>query len=65
MDMAASMSTKQFHVDQMISEPPFFRYIPDRSTIQRLITRGSNMKDDLAEFDLYQQSLEEGAEAKQ
>jgi len=29
---------------------PIFRYIPDRDTMQRLITRCSNMRDDLAEF---------------
>ena len=52
MDMATSVYTKQFCIDKPIMEP-MFRYIPDRATIQRLITRASNMKDDLAEFDLY------------
>ena len=32
----------------MIKEP-VFRYIPDRATIQRLLMRVSNMKDDLAD----------------
>ena len=63
MDMAASMSTKQFSVEKPISYPTF-RYIPDRTTIQRLLTRCSNMKDDLAEFDLYQ-SAEDGLPAAQ
>ena len=53
MDMAASLAHKQFMLSEMIQEP-VFRYVPDRDTIQRLITRASNMKDDLAEFDLFQ-----------
>ena len=59
MDMATSMATKQFSVEEAISEP-LFRYIPDRTTIQRLLTRCSNMKDDLAE-DLGELGLYESA----
>ena len=40
----------------MIKEP-VFRYIPDRATIQRLLMRVSNMKDDLAEFGLDQDDM--------
>ena len=40
---------KTFIVNEMIPEP-IFRYIPSRATIQRLIMRAANMKDDLAEF---------------
>ena len=42
---------KQFCCQEAILEP-VFRYIPDRRTIQRLIMRAANMKDDLAEFGL-------------
>ena len=47
-------------VEKQIEEP-YFRYIPDRATIQRFLTRCSNMKDDLAEFDLYQSAEDGGA----
>ena len=40
-------------VSETITEP-VFRYIPDRDTIQRLLHRCSNMKDDLAEFELFE-----------
>ena len=53
MDMATSMASKQFVVEEKIIEP-VFRYVPDRDTIQRLLTRCGNMKDDLAEFDLFE-----------
>lgn len=42
---------KTFVVNEMIPEP-IFRYIPSRATIQRIIMRAANMKDDLAEFAL-------------
>jgi len=58
MEMAA-MNFKQFEITEMIPEP-MFRYVPDRETIQRLITRCSNMKDDLAEFDIYDKAQEDG-----
>ncbi len=61
MDMSASMS-KQFTVESKIPEPTF-RYIPDRDTIQRLLTRCSNMKDDLGEFELYDENQPADAEA--
>lgn len=50
-DLEKSIATKSYVVSAPIREP-MFRYIPDRETMQRLITRCSNMKDDLAEFDL-------------
>ena len=62
MDINASMS-KQFAVESKILEPTF-RYIPDRDTIQRLLTRCSNMKDDLGEFDLYEDNQPAEAEAE-
>ena len=31
-------------------QEPYFRYVPDRALIQRLVYRVANMKDDLAEF---------------
>lgn len=43
---------KQLCIREPIPEP-IFRYIPDRDTIQRLLVRCSNMKDDLGEFDLF------------
>ena len=43
---------------------PAFRYIPDRDTIHRLLIRCSNMKDDLAEFDLFEEKHEEEGEEK-
>ena len=42
---------RPFRVEKMIPEP-YFRYIPDRGSIQRLIWRAANMKDDLAEFNV-------------
>ena len=57
MDMATSMATKQFSVEEDISQP-VFRYIPDRATIQRLITRCSNMKGDIDE--ILNQDAEDG-----
>ena len=50
-DLEKSLATKSFVISAPILEP-MFRYIPDRDTMQRLLTRCSNMKDDLAEFDL-------------
>ena len=47
----------------IISEPqiePIFRYVPDRDTIQRLLIRCSNMKDDLGEFELYDEDGAKG-----
>lgn len=41
-----------FTVFEPVKEP-FFRYIPDRSTIQRLLNRVSNMKDDLSELGIF------------
>lgn len=53
MESTADLSTqfigKQFIVESSMLEP-HFRYVPDRGTIQRLITRAANMKDDLAEL---------------
>ena len=43
---------------------PAFRYIPDRDTIHRLLIRCSNMKDDLAEFDLFEEKHDEEGEDK-
>ena len=37
-----------------------FRYIPDRDTIQRLLMRCSNMKDDLAEFEINEDDIAAG-----
>ena len=42
---------KTFEVEKMPLEP-FFRYIPDRQIMQRLIMRAAEMKDDLAELNL-------------
>lgn len=58
MDLATSMATKQFIVNEAITEP-IFRYIPDRTTIQRLLTRCSNIKEDLEEYGIYE-SVEDG-----
>ena len=52
-EMSQSIINKQFMVSETITEP-VFRYIPDRDTIQRLLHRCSNMKDDLAEFELFE-----------
>lgn len=49
----------QFRIDGPIKEP-VFRYIPDRATMQRLVLRVSNMKDDLAEFCLGPENGEPG-----
>lgn len=42
----------------VIGEPicqPLFRYIPDRTTVQRLVTRCANLKDDVIKFDSYEE----------
>ena len=52
LEMASSMANKQFVVNEPIPEP-MFRYVPDRDTIQRLLHKVSNMKDDLTEFELF------------
>ena len=48
-DLSSQFVGKQYIVESTILEP-HFRYVPDRGTIQRLITRAANMKDDLAEL---------------
>lgn len=52
MEMSSYINLKSFSISEQIPEP-VFRYVPDRGIIQRLLTRASNMKDDLAEFDLF------------
>ena len=53
MDMANALHSKQYTCEEPIPEP-MFRYVPDRDTIQRILLRCANMKDDLAEFDLFE-----------
>lgn len=40
------LESEHFVVAEMVLEP-YFRYLPDRGTMQRLIMRAANMKDDL------------------
>ena len=48
---------KQFTCEKPILEP-YFRYIPDRAIMQKMITRAANMKDDLAEFGLFNEEVQ-------
>ena len=63
MEMSSALINTQFCVAEKMSQPAF-RYIPDRDTIHRLLIRCSNMKDDLAEFDLFEEKHEEEGEEK-
>ena len=65
-DLSNSLVSKQYIVSAAIPEP-IFRYIPDRDTMQRLITRCSNMRDDLAEFGIMEDAemAGEGGQAAQ
>jgi len=37
---------------------PMFRYIPDRETMQRMLLRCGNMKDDLGVFDIMDDDMD-------
>ena len=63
MEISSAMINAQYCVAEKMSQPAF-RYIPDRDTIHRLLIRCGNMKDDLAEFDLFEEKHDEEGEDK-